>query len=100
MSAAEHPVLALISPAVTRAAEVMERYDIETLYVDQTYADEARAALAAALDVEEMARAIDSWAFRDHANASRHMQDHCAARRNVATLAAERIRAAILGGAA
>lgn len=62
--------------------------------------DAARAALTTALDVGEMARAIDAWAFRDHTNNSVHMQDQCAARRNVATLAAQRIRATILGGAA
>lgn len=48
--------------------------------------------LAAALDVEEMARAIDPRAFFDDLG-----DEHFATRRNVATLAAERIRAELLG---
>lgn len=61
-----------------------------------------RVTLDSALDVEEMARAADPEAFEDHPIESRsHVAAiQWAARRKIATDHAQRIRAAILGGAA
>lgn len=89
-----------VTPAVRRAADAMERYDAETIYADQTYADEARSALAAALDVEEMAQVLIDHTRTDgiHGNCScGHiglLWGHSFAAHQAAAL-----RAAILGGA-
>lgn len=50
------------TPVVERAADAIERYEMETLHVDQSYMDEARAALTAALtdpeDPDSLARIL------------------------------------------
>jgi hypothetical protein len=64
--------------------------------------DVTRTGLAAALDVEEMARAADPKAFEDHPIERRSQVAalQWAARRKIATDHARAIRAAILGGEA
>jgi len=87
-----------VTPAVERAAEAIVReegvldWDVLSERLREHPRGQARAALSAALDVEEMARAIDPRAFGDDLG-----DEHFATRRNVATLAAQRIRTALLG---
>lgn len=84
------------SPAVERAAELLIREAESTGLITA----DVRNGLAAALDVEEMARAADPNAFRQFDPAAHaSIQRSFMARRGTALEHARKIRAAILGGA-
>lgn len=91
-----------VSPAVRRAGEAMEDAAFRLLGRDLgTFSRDriAREGLAAALDVEEMARAADPKAFEEHPIELRSQVAalQWAVRRKIAADHARAIRATILG---